>query len=696
MPVQYLKGVGPVTAKKFSRLGIETVNDLLHYYPRDYSDRRNLKKIAELSDGEKAGVLAQVETARSVRLRMNLQLLKVEISDGTGILYLQFFRRVSPYARYDVFGSMLKDFSPGRRIIVYGRVEKNFGLARMAPEEYEILDSDSGQIHTCRIVPVYSLTAGLRQTFLRELIYNLIEPNILSRIVDFLPPAARAIAQEQKIYLDLPSALKQIHFPDDEHQLHLARQSLVFREFLVLQSALLMMRQRSQQIVKPQRYEVKKTLLGPFKENLGFEFTPGQKKAIREIFSDLLSPHPMNRLLIGDVGCGKTVVALAAALLAVENGYQACFLAPTEILAEQHYRTITGYLKNSGVLTILLTAKLSARDRKKIQKEISEGRANIIVGTHALLEEPVKFKNLSLLVIDEQHRFGVLQRAALRAKSWQPDVLLLSATPIPRTLMLCAYGDLSFTIIRDMPPGRRPVKTYHFSEAMAYQFIKEEVARGNQAFIVYPLVDESDKLELKSATWEAKKLAETVFADERVGLLHGQMPARKKEEIMNDFRQKKISILIATTVVEVGVDIPDATVMVIEHADRYGLATLHQLRGRVGRSNKPSYCLLIGRPGNEIARKRLEVILTENDGFKIAEEDLKLRGPGEIMGTAQHGLLQLRLGNILTDTEIVRLSHSVAELLVKNDPGLSHPENLALRAKISQEYRQKIFLSAIG
>lgn len=694
--IQYLKGVGPKRAGKLSRMGIVTVRDLLGYFPREYEDRRHTSKIAALANEQKTVIAGKIETSDVVKLNASLTIFKAAISDGSGTCFAVFYRKVNPYHRHDVFTALKRDFANGNCVFVYGQAENNFGEKQIKVEEYEQFfpgTPESKVTHFNRIVPVYPLTEGINQKWFREFMqeninkYSSLWPEILSD---------ETRAKENLI--GGPMAIKQIHFPDSLASAQSARQRLAFDEFLLLQTALEIVRAKNKSLSKPYTYIIKRNLLTPFKNNLKFEFTTAQKKVINEIFHSLSNPAPMNRLLMGDVGSGKTVVALSAILLAVENGYQAALVAPTEILAEQHYLTITNVLSGLPVHTSLLTGRLSLKKKEKqeLYDCIASGKTDIVIGTHALLEEQVKFKNLSLIVIDEQHRFGVIQRAQIQQKTTTPDVLVMTATPIPRTLSLTLYGDLDVSVIDQLPKGRIPIETRHTTLEHGYKIVKDEISCGRQAYIVYPLIEESDKLELKAAVKEAKELSESIFKDFRVGLLHGQMPKDEKEKIMLDFREGKYDILIATTVIEVGIDVPNATVMVIEHADRFGLATLHQLRGRVGRGTHPSFCVLLGNPKTEDAKRRFDILTSTRDGFLIAEEDLALRGPGEFFGTAQHGMPPLRAGNLITDASLIAKTKKHAAEIIAKDPQLSDPTRSTLRHELIRTYHGKFGLSKIG
>ncbi|MEW6041311.1 MAG: ATP-dependent DNA helicase RecG [Elusimicrobiota bacterium] len=689
-PVKYLKGVGPARSKILARVGIFTVKDLLYYFPKEHDDRRTIKKISELSNGEVTTISGKVEATDVISYGPKLSVFKAAISDNSGVIYASFFKK--PNYRYDVFKKLKSDFTRGTKVILHGRAEKNNFVCQIIPEEYELLKNDySDTIHTGRIVPIYPLTEGLHSRFLRELIKSALDKYV-NEITEIIP---YKFTTNLKM-MSLKKALKQYHFPDNFQLLQEARKRLAFEEFVLHQTAMLLSKKQNKYVLKNRTYKVQGNLLKPFKNALGFEFTQSQKKVINEIFNDMQSPAAMNRLLIGDVGSGKTVVALSSALLAIENGFQVAFMAPTEILAEQHYYTVKNLFKNIDVRYTLLIGSTPVKEKMNILKKLSAGELDIIIGTHALIESRVSFKSLGLIIIDEQHKFGVIQRQKLRGKSSKgscPDVLVMTATPIPRTLALTVYGDLEVSSITELPPGRKPPKTFYTSEQESYEFVKSEVKGGRQAYIVFPLVEESDKLELKSVMGEVKNLKENVFPDFKVGLLHGQMPGKIKEETMLAFRDKKIEILVATTVIEVGLDIPNATVMVIEHSERFGLASLHQLRGRIGRSTEmDSFCLLSGSPKTEEAKKRIEVMLSTNDGFKIGEMDLKLRGTGQFFGTMQHGLSELKIGDITRDIDIIVRAREVAGKIIES--GLE--KEFPLKTALLETYAGRIQLSQIG
>ncbi|NOX97917.1 MAG: ATP-dependent DNA helicase RecG, partial [Nitrospirae bacterium] len=609
--VQYMKGVGPKRAKVLSRLNIETIGDLIYYFPRLYEDRSNLKPINQIQIGKTETIKGKVLAAGIEKPRRRLEILKVAVGDGTGIVYAVWFNQ--SYLR--------KSFPVGTTVILSGKVDR-FREIQIVNPAYEILAGDEDDlIHTGRLVPLYSLTEKLSQRSLRSLIKDALD-KYANRLPDILPEAIR----KSHSLIDLPQAVIHIHFPESEEDNEVARRRLVFDEFFFLQLGLALSKQRKVQ-GKGIKHKVPGKLFEGFRERLPFKLTSAQEKVIEEVKTDMEKEKPMNRLLQGDVGSGKTIVAVFALLTAVEGGFQAALMVPTEILAEQHFLNLQRWFLHLDVKVTLLIGSLSPRMRKESLEEIESGESNIIVGTHALIQEKIKFSRLSLIIIDEQHRFGVRQRAALKEKGLEtPDVLIMTATPIPRTLALTVYGDLDVSTIDELPPGRRPVATYWVREKDrqgVYKFLEEEIEKGRQAYIVYPLIEKSEKLEVKAATEMAGHFQRDIFPHLKVGLLHGRMKGEEKEKVMRSFKEGKIDILVSTTVIEVGIDIPNASLMVIEEAGRFGLAQLHQLRGRVGRGDYQSYCLMMGSPASEEGRKRLQVMTETSDGFQIAEEDLE-------------------------------------------------------------------------
>ena len=679
-PLQYMKGVGPKRAKALSRLGLETIGDLIYYFPRRYEDRSCLKPINRIQPGKTETIKGKVLASGVKKLRPRLELLRVAVGDGSGIVYAVWFNQ--SYLR--------KSFPMGTTLILSGKVER-FREMQIVNPAYEIFTGDEKDlIHTGRLVPIYSLTERLTQRNLRSLIKEALD-EYAEQLPDILPETMRKLHS----LINLPRALVRIHFPESEGDREAARCRLVFDEFFFLQLGLALSKEKK---IRDRgiKHQVPGKLWERLKDILPFELTAAQEKVIEEARTDMEKETPMNRLLQGDVGSGKTIVATFALLTAVEGGFQAALMVPTEILAEQHFLTLQKWFLPLGVRVTLLIGSISPRMREESLKEIASGQADIIVGTHALIQEKIKFSRLSLVIIDEQHRFGVRQRAILKEKGVEtPDALIMTATPIPRTLALTVYGDLDISTLDELPPGRRPVATYWVKEKNrpgAYKFLEEEIKKGRQAYIVYPLIEESEKLEVKAATEMAEHFQRDVFPHLKVGLLHGRMKSQEKEKVMQSFKEGKINLLVSTTVIEVGIDIPNASLMVIEEAGRFGLAQLHQMRGRVGRGDCQSYCLMFAGSAGEEGRKRLQVMTETSDGFQIAEEDLELRGPGEFFGTRQSGMPELRLGNIVADMKLMESARRQAFSLVKEDPYLQNPEHHLIKECLQERFKGKIAL----
>lgn len=684
--LQRLKGLGPAKAKLFEKLGISTLTDLLHYYPRTYQDRRPDEKPNDYNSNSltvfKGRVLRTQEIpARSVLIFKAF----LENEQGRQIECTWFKKRSFGRFRFDPFGPMKKDFKLNAEVWVIGRQEdrNNFFGNKITVEEYYPATDPLSALHAGRLTPIYSLTEGLTNKQFRLFMHEALQTEALQTEPEILPPALLA----KRKLLGSTQALRGIHFPAGLAELDAAKARLAYEEFLLLATAWGIKRTQTKILEKGYSYEIKRTLLTPLRQNLGFQFTNSQKHVINEIFRDLQSPRPMNRLLQGDVGSGKTVVALCAMLLAAENGYQAALMAPTEILAEQHFITFEKMLKALGVKTAILTSSTKAAAKRKILKELQEGTIQIIVGTHSLIQEDVKFANLRLAVIDEQHRFGVRQRAQLKEKTAKLDLLTMTATPIPRTLALAFYGDLEVSTLTELPPGRQPIQTEAATEKLAFMRVTDEVAKGRQAYIVYPLIEESEKISAKAVSEEFEKL-KTVFPQFRLAMLHGQMTQEEKEAVMADFAAHKTDILIATPVIEVGIDVKNATVMVIENAERFGLASLHQLRGRVGRGEHASYCILVAEHAGSIAKERVDIICRTCDGFKIGERDMQLRGPGEILGTRQSGELEFKAGDFFKDRDILTWAIEDRDELLTQDPALVQPAHQLFKQRLIQLYEK--------
>lgn len=686
MQIQYLKGIGPAKAKMFERLEIATMEDLLHYYPRTYQDRRLGAPPNEYNSDALVVFKGRVLRTQEIPARSVL-IFKAFLEDekGNQIECTWFKKRMYGAFRFDPFGTLKKDFRLNSEVWVIGkREDKNnfFGNKITVDEAYPAEDVLTS-LHAGRLTPIYALTEGLTNKQFRLFMHEALRTESLAREPEILPPALIA----KRKLLSAPQALKAVHFPNSLPELESARRRLAYEEFLLLATAWGIKRTQTKILAKDYTYQIKKNLLTPFREQLGFSFTNSQKKVINEIFNDLCSSRPMNRLLQGDVGSGKTVVALCAMLLAVENGYQAALMAPTEILAEQHYLTFKKLLSGLPVRVEVLTSSTKPAAKKKIVDALAAGEIDILVGTHAVIQDNVQFARLRLAVIDEQHRFGVKQRSKLKEKTAKLDLLTMTATPIPRTLALAFYGDLDVSTLNELPPGRQPIQTESATSKLAYDRVREEVAKGRQAYIVFPLIEESEKVSAKAVTKEYEKLKK-VFPDFRLALLHGQMNQQEKEQVMADFAAHKTDILVATPVIEVGIDVKNATVMVIENAERFGLASLHQLRGRVGRGEHESYCILVPQQAGSVAKERVDIICATRDGFKIGERDMQLRGPGEILGTRQSGELEFKAGDIFQDRDILYQAIEDRDELLAADPALTRPEHLLFRQKLRELYQQ--------
>lgn len=689
--VQYIKGIGPVKAKLLANVGIEDVSALLHYYPRVYEDRRLNAPLGEFRQAYEISGPMSVLSAHVLPTR-SLLIFKAMLEDDKKEIYeATWFKKRS--FRFDAMAQLKKDFKVGAKFWIIGkREDKNsFTSRRITVEEYYPFDSPDLYINANAIVPIYPLTQGLSNKFFRLAVHNALQKYLCEQS----DPLPRILMEKRKL-LSLRQALKAIHFPSSFTELEHARRRMVYEEFLLMTMAWGIKQKQGRKVVKPHKYEIKRTLLTPFRNNLGFDFTPAQTRVINEIFKDMLSHFPMTRMLQGDVGSGKTVAALSAILLAVENNYQAAFMAPTEILAAQHFITMQKFLRGLEVKTVLLTSKTPKKEKEKILSEIAAGAVDVVVGTHSLIEDNVLFKNLKLIVIDEQHRFGVKQRAALRAKAAYTDMLSMTATPIPRTFAMAFYGDLDVSTIDALPPGRKEIKTTLEDEEAAVKVIEGELALGRQAYVVYPLIDESDKLSLKSVTKEFERL-KTLLPAYKIAMIHGAMKSKEKQKIMEAFANGKIDVLAATPVIEVGIDVKNATVMVVQNAERFGLASLHQLRGRIGRGEVPSQCVLVpSKQTGAAGRKRLDIICGCSDGFKIGEQDLALRGPGEILGTRQSGELEFKTGDILRDREVLRWAVEDRNFLLQTDENLKKPENAAFKRRLITLYEKQWNIIDLG
>lgn len=676
--IQYIKGIGPKRFPIFNKMGIKKIDDLLYYFPCRYEDRSSFSHISELKEGQyqtiKATILARGK--RSSWKRKNFNIFELAVGDSSGKLFCVWFNQ--PY--------LLDYFKVGQTVILYGKVERYQNRLQMNSPEFEILEEEGlNSLNMGRLVPVYKLTPEISQRYFRQLIKYALDKYLIY-LKDFLPYDIRA----RNDLFNIAQALINIHFPKDSESQKKAWRRLCFEEFFIFQLALMMRKLKKKQ-QKGIAHKVEGPLVDNFIKRLPFELTEDQKKVISEIKEDLSKPYPMHRLLQGDVGSGKTIVATIASLMAIQGGYQVAFLVPTEILAIQHYNVIRKQFSSleSPPKIGMLTSSLNKKDKLEIINAIKESKIDLIIGTHALLEEEIEFKNLGLVIIDEQHKFGVAQRALLSKKGKNPDILVLTATPIPRTLAITLYGDLDISVIRQLPWEKRSVNTLWITEekrSWLYDFIRERLLQGEQVYVVYPTIEESFNLELLSVEKMYKEFKENIFGEFKVGILHGRMKKSYQEKVMQEFREKKLQILIATTVLEVGIDVSNATVMVIEHAERFGLSQLHQLRGRIGRGNKESYCILVSEPSTLEAKERLQAMVKYGDGFRIAEIDLKIRGPGEFFGKRQHGLSELRITQPLSEFELLRQARREAKILIQKDPFLKLPEHELLKSKLLERF----------
>ena len=666
-PITMLKGIGPSKAKQFANLNIFTLGDLICHFPRGYEDRTRLVPIEKLEPDVPACFRAMVmNTPKTAHIRKGLDITRVQVADTTGRLNLTFFnsKYVSDQLQY------------GKEYIFYGAVSGDFIGYNMTNPAFEALDSVP--VTTRRVLPVYPLTAGLSNAAVLKAVRQALA--VCDAPAEIIPEEVR----QQYGILGAERAYYAIHEPSSMAEAELAKKRLIFEEFFVFSAGLSLMR-ASRAEKKTESYV--NLDLTPFRASLPFALTGAQNRAIDEILADFRKGAPMNRLVQGDVGSGKTMVAAAAAFAAIQNGRQAALMAPTEILAEQHYESLGKLFAPLGLRTVLLTGSMTVKEKRLVREAIASGEADLAVGTHALLSEATQFENLGLVITDEQHRFGVSQRAKLSAKGNDPHLLVMSATPIPRTLALLMYGDLDVSILDELPPGREPVDTFLVGEsyrARINAFIRKQVAEGHQCFVVCPAVEENEELGIKAATVWAETLQQTVFPDLRIALLHGQMKGAEKEEAMAAFARGEADVMVATTVIEVGVDVPNATLMVIEDADRFGLSQLHQLRGRVGRGKAKSYCILTSHNKNQETLQRLKALCKTTDGFRIAEEDLKLRGPGDFFGSRQSGLPTFRVANLSYDLQTLKDAQAASAAWIDSSGTSDRPEAVALRQRIGE------------
>lgn len=673
--VMYMKGVGPKIAYKLNKLGIYTVQDLMLYFPKKHIDYSSRTLIRDLKEGETTTVFGYIKSVSAFNTQKKLSVVKVTVADESGRLDLSFFQAKSNRFMLERTKSQ---FPINAGIMLSGKVKRNnydgkltFDKPTYSIMTGEFLEDKNSNLNIARIVPIYTVCEDLSIKVLRRAIFNAIQ-KYKDEIENVIPDFMR----EKIGLLDKKTAVEQIHFPESQELLEQARFSLIFEELFLIQLKMVRIREQNSHNHSALALKIKeKGLVKEFIDNLPFELTGAQKKAVNEILNDLNSDVPMARLLQGDVGSGKTVVATIMLLAGVENGYQGALMAPTEILAQQHYNNLQQWLSPMGISVGLFLGSQGKKIREKFRTDLRNGQMNIAVGTHALIQEDVDFNNLGAIVVDEQHRFGVKQRNVLKKKSQNPQILTMTATPIPRTLALTVHGDLDLTIIDELPKGRKPIKTSLVtSHRGVYELIQSEIDAGRQAYVVYPLIEESETLSAKAATIEAERLQKEVFPQYKIGLLHGKLKNDEKEQVMKNFKDKKYDILVSTTVVEVGVDVPNATVMLIENAERFGLSQLHQLRGRVGRNSLQSYCILHTSTKSQETRERLNIMTQTNDGFVIAEKDLQLRGPGEFLGTRQSGLPDLIISDIVRDAKILEMARNEAIDFVKTNKIEDYPK----------------------
>jgi ATP-dependent DNA helicase RecG len=689
-PITVIRGISSGLTTKFNKMGVRTVRDLLYFFPNRHLDYSQKKSISELEEGDEQTVIANVWQAKVAMLggRRGTEAI---VGDETGNVRAVWFNQ--PY--------LAKKLMTNARIVLSGRVSLFKGRHVFESPEWEVLE-DRNLVHTGRLVPVYPLTQGLRPRQVRKLLKEVVD-QWAWQAEDFLPPELK----ERRKLLELSEAISQAHYPEDEATKDRARVRLAFDELFLLQLGVMSRKHDWQESQPDSVFETETPLLTTFLKSLPFELTGAQHKVLREILADLEKPQPMSRLLQGEVGSGKTVVATAALLVAVANGYQGAFMAPTEILAEQHFATISALMSRAGeedekesylrsysglldrpITVALLIGEVNQARKQEIQQAIQNGEVDIVIGTHALIQKGVEFQKLGLAVVDEQHRFGVTQRSALRKKGFRPHMLVMTATPIPRTLALTLYGDLDLSVIDELPPGRQAIKTKWlkpWQRDSAYAFLRKQVESGRQVFIVCPLIEESEAIEAQAAVAEYERLSRDVFPELRLGLLHGRLAAEEKDGVMQAFRGRDLDILVSTPVVEVGIDVSNATVMLVESADRFGLSQLHQFRGRVGRGEEQSYCMLLAESPSEVGQERLGIIESTQDGFVLAEEDLKLRGPGEFFGTRQSGIPDLRMAK-LSDIGLLEIARGEAEKIFQTDPALKMPEHRKMARELTRTW----------
>lgn len=673
--IQYVKGIGPKKAEKLNRLGIYTIKDLLYYFPRQFEDRSVIKKIAQLEDEEKVTVKALITNIESYTPKKGMTITRIDVKDDTGFAKLTFFNR--EYIK--------NTFRVGDSILAFGKVKKNGRFVELNSCELEYLSTAPKNIG--KLLPVYPLSYGITNKDIMNTVRMVFENKDI-KIPEYMP---EYLLKKYRL-CGIEYAIKNIHFPKDKESLKIALYRLIFEELLVLQLGLFMYKGGSSN-EKGITFK-RDSRLDDVLESLPFKLTRAQNRALNEILDDMCSEKVMNRLVQGDVGSGKTVVALLALAECVFNGYQGALMAPTEILAQQHYESFTETFEDIGIRVEILTGSATKKQKEGILQRVKDGEIDILIGTHALIEDNVEFKNIGLVITDEQHRFGVRQRGKLSSKGTSPDILVMTATPIPRTLALILYGDLDISIIDELPPGRQPIETIAVEkkkrDKVYNSLVRREVDKGRQVYIVCPLVEESETLDITSATETAEEIKREFFPDLRVGLLHGKMKPSEKDAVMTSFKNHELDILVSTTVIEVGVNVPNSTLMIIENAERFGLAQLHQLRGRVGRGKHQSYCVLIYGSNSEVCKKRMNIMEETNDGFKISEKDLEIRGPGEFFGTMQHGVPELKVANLFKHMKILKTVQQEARIIIGESPTLDFKEYRGLKREIELKFKNKV------
>ncbi len=673
-PIRYLRGVGPKRSESLRRLGIETVGDLFYFFPRTYQDRSHFLSLSDIQPGQQVTVKGEILSTALKRIK-RMTLFEMALGDETGFVYALWFNQ--PYLK--------RQFKVGDTVILSGKVDLYRKRLQFNSPDYELLSkSMEDTIHTGRIVPIYPLTEGLGQRSMRRAVKELLDHH-LSELTDFLPNSI----QERLNFLDLQRAIQHIHFPENSEILEKARQRLIFDEFFLFELALLLRIHKDRHSFKAYPLCQFEKVFSEFAMNLPFTLTQSQREVIGEISRDVSLGSPMRRLLQGDVGSGKTVVASFFLLLAQRNRLQSVLMAPTEVLAEQHYQTLSRLFAPFKIKIALLTGSTQDNERGEILADLRNHSVDIIVGTHALIQDSIKFAKLGLVVIDEQHKFGVRQRAHLLSGQIRPHLLVMTATPIPRTLGLTLYGDLDISTIKELPSGRKPIKTYWITKSHEQEIllhIKEKVGAGGQAYIIFPIIEETENLDLLAATQEYENLRKGIFHNIEVGLIHGRLSRWDRDRVMKDFKEGRIKVLVSTSLVEVGIDNPNATLMVIENAERFGLSQLHQLRGRIGRGQSESVCFLFGDPPTEEGKRRLRILTKTTDGFKIAEEDLILRGPGDFLGTRQSGVPFFKLGDLLRDQDFLRLARKEALAFIEQGGNASKSDFLS--RKVEQETKR--------